>query len=189
MTISQSEAGEVQNVEEGPPQQIQQFCDSHPAVEPRKECSQQESILLSREAGLYALSYAPISNNITFVADVPRSEIDAYGGRYLWVVCPVEVRYALEATPIEELECIKHSNLTEAKPAICAGEAWFVEPNKFGFNGKSGRYGIDDPDMLRSIEDLFVELGYTVASTGFDHDAGRSLPHFTEGEVTWRGGE
>lgn len=165
---------------------LKQFCELYSAIEPRKICSTEESVLLSQEAGLSRLSNAPVGGQVAFVTDMPRSRDEAATARHLWAICPVEVRYALEATPLGELEAIKHSNLTAAGPAFCAGEVWFIGENRFGFNGNSGRYGVEDPDMLKDLEDLFIGLGYTVASTGFDYDAGRCMPHFTEDEIQWR---
>jgi hypothetical protein len=75
--------------------------------------------------------------------------------------------------------------LTGAGKAFFAGEVWFLEKDRFVFNGSSGRYGVTEPEHLDEICTFFSELGFTVASTGFDEDTWRCLPHFDENELVW----
>ena len=70
----------------------------------------------------------------------------------------------------------KHTNLTGGQPACCAGELWVdaVSADRLFVNGGSGRYWRrPHPDGSAKLADavsVFVSLGYTVISAGWDDD-------------------
>lgn len=184
--VSSGQADPQQPLGAGLAAKLIDFCGAHAPTPPRKECAGDEVIALCAADGLCLLTEAPASG-VKLIDDLPRSEAEAGQGRYLWAINLESVPYALELTAVGQLERIKHTNLTGGGSASCAGELWFLNANQFVFNGKSGRYGVTSAEQLGQLCHLFAGLGYTVAATGFDEDAGWSLPHFTEGDVVWVG--
>lgn len=127
---------------------------------------------------------APISD-VLITDALPRTRNDQKNSRYLWAVQADEVPYALEKTDFAGLSEIKHSNLTGAGRAYCAGEMWFLGGDTFVFNGNSGRYGIVDEGQISELCQLFSEMGYRVACPPYDEETGTTVAFFPTSDIRW----
>ena len=97
----------------------------------------------------------------------------------LWVVANDELLHADEECPFGAERVagrIKHTNLTGGEPAFSGGEVIFIGGDTLIVSGDSGRYGPRTAKEMQDVANAFRESGYTVYSTGNDHEANRALP-------------
>jgi hypothetical protein len=89
-------------------------------------------------------------------------ELDPEAGRYLWVITETGMHIILEATPnvASPRQKVCHSNITGGQPALQGGELWFGTDEKIYINFRSGRYGAESDEHMRTVVEYFFFVGY-----------------------------
>jgi hypothetical protein len=104
--------------------------------------------------------------------------------KYIWVVLPRAVPFALETNASFESGRVTHTNLTSGQPAHSGGEMWIIDPLSMVVNGGSGRYPPRSPEELDAVTQAFKACGFEVASMGWDE--GVNAPaRFVRGTLKW----
>jgi hypothetical protein len=146
------------------------YRDNYPARDPDASeiASDDERRMITQQEGLQELAPPPI-NDLAF-GTPPYEPRSATNEKYLWVVRPDAVPFALELLSGVEFKrgCLSHTNLTGGKPAHSGGEMWFVDPETVVLNGGSGRYPPRSPAELEALTVAFKTCGFRVASMGWD---------------------
>ena len=127
--------------------------------------------LLCREDGVQSLGVAPA--NAVSVGKPPRA-MNGGTNKHLWAILPESMPYILEDSKAKVLllsKRITHTNLTGGKEAHSGGEMWFCDELSMWMSGASGRYPPRDKEELEMICQSIREMGYQVASLGWDDEA------------------
>ena len=140
--------------------------------------------LLTPADGYEELSFPPCAAAKTGAA--PRKEREAEVTKYLWVVAPTAVPFALELLPDVRFERgrLSHTNLTGGGPAHSGGEMWFTDHSIIIMNGGSGRYPPRSVDELDEVAKAFKSVGYKVAHMGWDNETS-SPARYLRGDPQW----
>lgn len=104
--------------------------------------------------------------------------------KYIWVIAQESVPFVKECGPA----CLfKHTNLTGGEKAYCGGEVWFASAERLYLNGGSGRYPCEDnEDLLESVTNFYLDIGYAVAVPPANEDNGvRPRVFKSEAMVEW----
>ncbi len=140
-----------------------------------------ENLLMPTQHGRRRYAPAPADPLGLQLAQQPPTHTEAADeSRYLWVITTEDVPHAFErcswARSLNtDHKLLKHSNLTEGRPAHCGGELWFVNESQIIINFCSGRYGATsdaDEPLMEAIIDALVYDGYQVCHTGTDKESG-----------------
>lgn len=162
---------------------FEEFRKKYRAEPPRKNADHSDELkLIGASCGLRYFTGAPANDLIT---GLPRSSGDRCA--YLWVISPEEVPYAFKYTKCPDLpdsKELKHTNLTGGGNVHCGGELWFADEKSIVINGDSGRYGAQSNEQLDDAAAAFSQLGYRVATMGFD-ETGYPLTTLV-GDPEWR---
>jgi hypothetical protein len=116
----------------------------------------------------------------------PSMAKEAESTKYLWVVAPSTVPFALELLANAKLQRgrLSHTNLTGGGRAHCGGEMWFTDVSIIVMNGGSGRYPPRSMDELDDVAKAFKAVGYKVAHMGWDEDT-NTPARFLRGDPQW----
>lgn len=142
---------------------------------------------LGHEAGVCKLVVAPAE-----AADLGHPPIRDRGentNKHIWLVAPLDVRYALEVSETlpyigHRGRCLTHTNLSGGAKAHCGGELWFLDKASIVINGGSGRYPPRGEDELDAAAHLFLEYGYKTAHMGWEQEVNRPC-RYLRGEPQW----
>jgi hypothetical protein len=139
---------------------------------------------LTTAEGLNELASPPYAPAKT--GNPPRRAREAESTKYLWVVAPTTVPFALESLPEVRLQRgrLSHTNLTGGGPAHSGGEMWFTEASIIVMNGGSGRYLPRSAEELEDVAKAFKAVGYKVAHMGWDNEL--QVPaRYLRGDPRW----
>src|SRR5262249_20746089 len=134
-----------------------EYRQSYPPRDPdmSRVVSNDELRQLTGDEGLRELTPPPCEDVVCGQPPyVPNTRLEE---KYLWVVSPEAVQYALELLPgvIFQRGRLSHTNLTGGHPAHSGGEIWFIDPSSVVVNGGSGRYPPRSPDELDAAAQAF----------------------------------
>jgi hypothetical protein len=146
--------------------------------------SRDELRQITKGEGLAVLSTAPAEGVVT--GQPPISDLRRSPEKYLWVVDPGTIPFALEELPGVSLQrgYLSHTNLTGGGDAHSGGEMWFVDTSTIHINGASGRYPARSAKELDMVAQAFKACGYRVASMGWDSGT-NSAARYLRGSPVW----
>jgi hypothetical protein len=139
---------------------------------------------LTSAEGLNELESSPFAAAKT--AAPPRKAGEGETTKYLWVVTPTNVPFALELLPEVQLQRgrLSHTNLTAGAQAYSGGEMWFTDPSIVVINGGSGRYPPRSVIELNDVAKAFKATGYKVAHMGWDREIDAPA-RYLRGDPQW----
>src|SRR4051812_14056378 len=146
--------------------------------------SEDELRRLTADEGMGMLPPSPCEGVLQGIA--PLAAGQSASEKYLWVVMPEGVPFALELLPgvMFERGRLAHTNLTGGADAHSGGEMWFIDQSSVVLNGGSGRYPPRSSQELEAVALGFKAAGYNVASMGWD--AGANVPaRILRGDPKW----
>lgn len=107
--------------------------------------------------------------------------------KYLWVVTPTEVVFALESGPAGKATSRKrlaHTNLTSGAAAHSGGELWFADKTRLVFSGASSRYRPRSAAEMEELRSSFESAGYKPFSLGWSEEL-NAPRRVWRGSLTW----
>jgi hypothetical protein len=139
---------------------------------------------LTTAEGLNELAPPPCAAAKT--GNPPTGAKEAESTKYLWVVAPTSVPFALELLPDVGLQRgrLSHTNLTGGGRAHSGGEMWFTDASIIIMNGGSGRYPPRSADELDDVARAFKAVGYKVSHMGWDKETNRPV-RYLRGDPQW----